>query len=79
MNDAMLIHGLKQFGMVTVEWPSARQPGVPAPKGYAYVIFESEKQVSCVLLLDMLYSATLQISINILFPLGQSITTSLLQ
>ncbi|XP_034233881.1 cytoplasmic polyadenylation element-binding protein 1 isoform X2 [Thrips palmi] len=49
MNDTMLIHGLKQFGMVTVEWPSARQPGVPAPKGYAYVIFESEKQVKALL------------------------------
>lgn len=45
INDAMLVHAFKQFGLIRVEWPGSKQQGVPPPKGYVYIIFECEKQV----------------------------------
>lgn len=49
ITEPMLAHGLRQFGMVRVEWPVSKQPGVPPPKGYAYIIMECEKQVKALL------------------------------
>ena len=43
VTEAILISTFKQFGPVRVEWP-AKAPSAQ-PKGYAYIIFESEKQV----------------------------------
>ncbi|KAK3928821.1 Cytoplasmic polyadenylation element-binding protein 1-A [Frankliniella fusca] len=49
ITEPILQHGLRQFGMIRVEWPVSKQPGVPAPKGYAYIIMECEKQVKALL------------------------------
>lgn len=43
VTEAILISTFKQFGPVRVEWPT-KAPSAQ-PKGYAYIIFESEKQV----------------------------------
>ncbi|XP_014488981.1 PREDICTED: cytoplasmic polyadenylation element-binding protein 1 isoform X1 [Dinoponera quadriceps] len=47
VTEAILISTFKQFGPVRVEWP-AKAPSAQ-PKGYAYIIFESEKQVRAML------------------------------
>lgn len=48
VTEAILISTFKQFGPVRVEWP-AKAPSAQ-PKGYAYIIFESEKQVlNCII------------------------------
>lgn len=49
INDIMLTYGFKHIGPIRVEWPTSKQPGVPPPKGYAYIIFENEKQVKALL------------------------------
>lgn len=47
VTEAILISTFKQFGPVRVEWPT-KAPSAQ-PKGYAYIIFESEKQVRAML------------------------------
>ncbi|XP_058792267.1 translational regulator orb2 isoform X2 [Phymastichus coffea] len=44
ITEAALISTFKQFGSIKIEWPGKNQTPVQ-PKGYAYIIFESEKQV----------------------------------
>jgi cytoplasmic polyadenylation element-binding protein len=39
---------LKPFGQIRIEWPGKEQ-NAAQPKGYVYVIFESEKQVKALL------------------------------
>jgi cytoplasmic polyadenylation element-binding protein len=41
----MLVAAFRKFGMIRVEWPGNDQ-AASQPKGYVYIIFESEKQVS---------------------------------
>ncbi|XP_015114055.1 cytoplasmic polyadenylation element-binding protein 1 isoform X2 [Diachasma alloeum] len=48
ITEALLIHTFKQFGPIKVEWPGKEQ-STAQPKGYAYIIFESEKQVKALL------------------------------
>ncbi|XP_063995440.1 cytoplasmic polyadenylation element-binding protein 1 isoform X2 [Diachasmimorpha longicaudata] len=48
ITEALLMHTFKQFGPIKVEWPGKEQ-STPQPKGYAYIIFESEKQVKALL------------------------------
>jgi hypothetical protein len=40
----MLVTAFRKFGMIRVEWPGKDQ-AASQPKGYVYIIFESEKQV----------------------------------
>jgi hypothetical protein len=40
----MLVAAFRKFGMIRVEWPGKDQ-AASQPKGYVYIIFESEKQV----------------------------------
>jgi hypothetical protein len=40
----MLTYSFHQFGNVKVEWPG--KEAIAQPKGYAYIIFENELQVS---------------------------------
>ncbi|XP_018358755.1 PREDICTED: cytoplasmic polyadenylation element-binding protein 1 isoform X2 [Trachymyrmex cornetzi] len=47
VTEAILISTFKQFGPVRVEWP-VKAPSAQ-PKGYAYIILESEKQVRAML------------------------------
>ncbi|XP_067009160.1 cytoplasmic polyadenylation element-binding protein 1 [Anabrus simplex] len=48
ISEASLIATFKEFGMVRVEWPGKEQAATQ-PKGYVYIIFESEKQVKALL------------------------------
>nr|CAD7589775.1 unnamed protein product [Timema genevievae] len=45
ISEMSLIGAFKQFGGIHVEWPGKEQ-AASQPKGYVYIIFESEKQVS---------------------------------
>ncbi|XP_026290642.1 cytoplasmic polyadenylation element-binding protein 1 isoform X3 [Frankliniella occidentalis] len=49
ITEPMLAHELRQFGMVRVERTVSKQPGLPPPKGYAYIIMGCEKQVVALL------------------------------
>lgn len=44
ITESLLISTFKQFGQIRVEWPG-KEPSATQPKGYVYIIFESEKQV----------------------------------
>lgn len=44
VTEETLICVFSQFGKVRVEWPGKEQ-AASQPKGYVYIIFESEKQV----------------------------------
>ncbi|XP_011311694.1 cytoplasmic polyadenylation element-binding protein 1 isoform X2 [Fopius arisanus] len=48
ITEALLINTFKQFGPIKVDWPGKDQSAAQ-PKGYAYIIFESEKQVKALL------------------------------
>ncbi|KAK0178975.1 hypothetical protein PV327_007808 [Microctonus hyperodae] len=48
VTDSILIGTFRQFGQIRVEWPGKEQL-IAQPKGYAYIIFESEKQVRALL------------------------------
>ncbi|KAJ8674109.1 hypothetical protein QAD02_005371 [Eretmocerus hayati] len=48
ITEATLISTFKQFGQIKIEWPGKDQPS-SQPKGYLYIIFESEKQVKSLL------------------------------
>ncbi|KAF7990210.1 hypothetical protein HCN44_000015 [Aphidius gifuensis] len=48
ITEALLVQAFKQFGQIRVEWPGKEQSAAQ-PKGYAYIIFESEKQVKSLL------------------------------
>lgn len=48
INEQSLIQIFKPFGQIRVEWPGKEQQAAQ-PKGYVYVIFESEKQVKALL------------------------------
>lgn len=45
LSEQTLEQVFRQFGPIRVEWPGKEQQAVQ-PKGYVYIIFESEKQVS---------------------------------
>lgn len=44
ISEQLLIQTFKQFGPIRVEWPG-KEKQASQPKGYAYVVFESEKNV----------------------------------
>lgn len=48
ITEAMLVQTFKQYGQIKVEWPG-KEKQVPQPKGYVYIIFESEKNVKALL------------------------------
>ncbi|XP_055384775.1 cytoplasmic polyadenylation element-binding protein isoform X2 [Condylostylus longicornis] len=48
INEQSLIQIFKPFGPIRVEWPGKEQQATQ-PKGYVYVVFESEKQVKALL------------------------------
>lgn len=48
ISEQSLMQILKPFGQIRVEWPGKEQ-NAAQPKGYVYVIFESEKQVKALL------------------------------
>lgn len=48
ITETLLIQAFKPFGQIRVEWPGKEQ-STAQPKGYAYIIFESEKQVKSLL------------------------------
>lgn len=48
ISEQMLVQLLKPFGQIRIEWPGKEQ-NAAQPKGYVYVIFESEKQVKALL------------------------------
>ncbi|CAD1480751.1 unnamed protein product, partial [Heterotrigona itama] len=47
ITESLLIATFKQFGQIRVEWPGKDQSATQ-PKGYVYIIFESEKQVQVI-------------------------------
>nr|XP_050844646.1 cytoplasmic polyadenylation element-binding protein 1 isoform X1 [Vespula vulgaris] len=48
ITESLLIATFKQFGLIRVEWPKKEQ-STTQPKGYAYIIFDTEKQVRSLL------------------------------
>ena len=44
ITESILISTFKQFGPIKIEWPGKNQTS-SQPKGYVYIVFESEKQV----------------------------------
>ncbi|XP_076765823.1 polyadenylation element binding protein orb isoform X1 [Xylocopa sonorina] len=48
ITESLLVATFKQFGQIRVEWPGKDQSATQ-PKGYVYIIFESEKQVKTLL------------------------------
>jgi cytoplasmic polyadenylation element-binding protein len=48
VSEQTLIQIFKPFGQIKIEWPGKEQ-NAAQPKGYVYVIFESEKQVKALL------------------------------
>lgn len=48
ITESLLVATFKQFGQIRVEWPGKDQSAAQ-PKGYVYIIFESEKQVKTLL------------------------------
>ncbi|RZC38281.1 cytoplasmic polyadenylation element-binding protein 1 [Asbolus verrucosus] len=48
ISEQALIQTFKQFGPIRVEWPG-KEKQVSQPKGYVYIIFESEKNVRALL------------------------------
>ncbi|XP_017893651.1 cytoplasmic polyadenylation element-binding protein 1 isoform X1 [Ceratina calcarata] len=48
ITESHLIATFKQFGQIRVEWPGKDQAATQ-PKGYVYIIFETEKQVRTLL------------------------------
>ncbi len=48
ITESNLVSTFKQFGHIRIEWPGKDQ-ATSQPKGYVYIIFESEKQVKALL------------------------------
>ncbi|XP_070505753.1 cytoplasmic polyadenylation element-binding protein 3 isoform X1 [Chironomus tepperi] len=48
LSETTLMQIFKPFGQIKVEWPGKEQ-NAAQPKGYVYIIFESEKQVKALL------------------------------
>ncbi|XP_044261883.1 cytoplasmic polyadenylation element-binding protein 1 [Tribolium madens] len=48
ISEQALIQAFKQFGPIRVEWPG-KEKQISQPKGYVYIIFESEKIVRALL------------------------------
>ncbi|KAL3280155.1 hypothetical protein HHI36_017655 [Cryptolaemus montrouzieri] len=48
VSEQLLIQTFKQFGPIRVEWPG-KEKQASQPKGYVYIIFESEKNVRALL------------------------------
>ncbi len=44
ITESALFNAFKPFGTIRIEWPGKDNTSIP--KGYLYVIFETEKQVS---------------------------------
>ncbi|XP_008547934.1 cytoplasmic polyadenylation element-binding protein 1 isoform X2 [Microplitis demolitor] len=49
VTESILVATFKQFGPIKVEWPKKDHPSAPEPKGFGYIIFESEKEVRALL------------------------------
>lgn len=49
ITEDTLVSAFSQFGTVRVQWPGKGQAAASQPKGYVYVIFDSEKQVKALL------------------------------
>jgi cytoplasmic polyadenylation element-binding protein len=48
LNFQILVNAFKPFGNIRIEWPN--KDNLATPKGYLYIIFDHEKQVSFVFL-----------------------------
>lgn len=48
ITEQLLVQTFKQFGPIRVEWPG-KDKQASQPKGYVYIIFESEKNVKALL------------------------------
>lgn len=48
ISEQLLIQTFKQYGPIRVEWPG-KDKQISQPKGYVYIIFESEKNVKALL------------------------------
>lgn len=48
ISEQLLVKTFKPFGPIRVEWPGKEKQACQ-PKGYVYIIFESEKQVKSLL------------------------------
>lgn len=48
ISEQMLMQTFKQFGPIRVEWPGKERQATQ-PKGYVYIVFESEKNVKALL------------------------------
>lgn len=48
ITETMLVQTFKPFGSIRVEWPG-KDKQMSQPKGYVYIIFESEKNVKMLL------------------------------
>lgn len=48
ISEQLLIQTFKQFGPIRVEWPG-KEKQASQPKGYAYIVLESEKHVKSLL------------------------------
>ncbi|XP_068155295.1 cytoplasmic polyadenylation element-binding protein isoform X3 [Drosophila tropicalis] len=62
ISEQSLIQIFKPFGSIKVEWPGKEQQAAQ-PKGYVYIIFESDKQVkallsACVVQIDEMHSGS---------------------
>lgn len=49
ISEQLLIQTFKPFGTIKVEWPGKEKQQACQPKGYVYIVFESEKQVRALL------------------------------
>ncbi|CAD6215968.1 GSCOCG00004271001-RA-CDS [Cotesia congregata] len=49
VTESTLIATFKHIGPIKVEWPKKDHPNAPDPKGFGYIIFESEKEVRTLL------------------------------
>ncbi|XP_061398740.1 cytoplasmic polyadenylation element-binding protein 1, partial [Musca vetustissima] len=49
ISEQSLIQIFRPFGQIKVEWPGKEEEGTQQPRGYVYIIFESDKQVKALL------------------------------
>ncbi|KAL5288927.1 CPEB1 family protein [Megaselia abdita] len=69
LNEQALIQIFKPFGQIRVEWPGKEQQAAQ-PKGYVYIIFESEKQVKALLSACILHDESSPNSANYYFKIS---------
>uniref|UniRef100_A0A6P4FVF1 Cytoplasmic polyadenylation element-binding protein 1 isoform X3 n=1 Tax=Drosophila rhopaloa TaxID=1041015 RepID=A0A6P4FVF1_DRORH len=69
ISEQSLIHIFKPFGSIKVEWPGKEQQAAQ-PKGYVYIIFESDKQVRALLSACVLHVDDSQSGSNYFFKIS---------